>query len=99
MLLPRRPQPPLPPGPRTPPAVQLLEWVARPLQLMERCAREYGDAFTLTGLNESFMVFVSHPDMVRDVFAGDAKTFRAGEANQILKPVAGSRSVLLLDEA
>jgi cytochrome P450 len=38
-----------------------------------------------------------HPDLVRQVFTGDPDVMRAGEANDILRPLLGSRSVLLLD--
>ena len=35
---------------------------------------------------------------VKQVFTGDPKVFHAGEGNQILKPVLGENSVLVLDE-
>jgi cytochrome P450 len=88
----------LPPGPRMPSALQTLGWGARPLPFMERCRERYGDIFTLRIRNEFTWVFLSDPEDVKQVFTGDPDVLRAGEANQVLEPVVGSRSVLLLDE-
>jgi cytochrome P450 len=88
----------LPPGPRMPSALQTLGWAARPLPFMERCRERYGDLFTLRIRNEFTWVFLSDPEDIKQVFTGDPDVLRAGEANQVLEPVVGSRSVLLLDE-
>jgi cytochrome P450 len=78
--------------------LQTLGWLLRPGPFMERCRERYGDTFTITIRNEGTWVFLSHPDDVRQVFTGDPRLLRAGEANAVLRPVVGSRSVLLLDE-
>jgi cytochrome P450 family 135 len=88
----------MPPGPRLPRALQTLGWVTRALPFMERCRERYGDVFTLRIQNEGSWVFLSDPDDIKRVFTGDPSVLRAGEANAILRPVVGSRSVLLLDE-
>jgi cytochrome P450 len=41
---------------------------------------------------------LSRPEDIREVFAGPASVFHAGEGNAILKPVMGRQSVLMLDE-
>ena len=87
-----------PPGPRLPRVIQTLTWIRRPLPFMERCNRLYGDTFTLRIQNEGAWVFLSNPEDVKRVFTGDPAILRAGEANAVLEPVVGSRSVLLLDE-
>jgi cytochrome P450 family 135 len=81
-----------------PSALQTLGWGARPLPFMERCRERYGDLFTLRIRNEYTWVFLSDPEDVKKVFTGDPNVLRAGEANAVLEPVVGSRSVLLLDE-
>ena len=40
---------------------------------------------------------LGHPDAVKQVFTGDPDVLHAGEGNQVLKPLLGPRSVLLLD--
>lgn len=88
---------PLPDGPRTPSPVQLAQWTLRPMELLEACARRFGDAFTLRLPGYPPFVVVSAPDAVRDVFSGDPDVMHAGEANAILEPLVGKSSILLLD--
>jgi cytochrome P450 len=88
----------LPPGPRMPRPVQTLGWISRPGPWMERLRDRYGDAFTLRIQNEGTWGLMSDPDAVKQVFTGDPELLHAGEANAILRPMVGPRSVLLLDE-
>jgi cytochrome P450 len=88
-----------PPGPRTPPILQVLRWLRRPIETMEECRRRYGDAFTLRFPGYAPLVFLSDPAAVRDVFAGSPDDLRAGEANRVLEPLVGPSSLLLLDGA
>lgn len=88
----------LPAGPRLPVTLQTAGWLVRPLPFLERCRERYGDMFTLRIHNEPPWVFLADPEHLREVFTGDPDVFRAGEANAILRPVLGARSVLLLDE-
>ncbi|MBB4661549.1 cytochrome P450 [Conexibacter arvalis] len=88
---------PLPPGPRLPRAAQTLRWIVRPTAFMEEQARRFGDTFTVRLLNSPPMVFVSDPEALREVFTADPGVLRAGVANQLLEPVLGANSLLLLD--
>ncbi len=90
--------PALPPGPRSPRTVQTLGWMLRPGPFMSRCRERFGDTFTVRIRNEGTWVFLCDPEDVKGVFTGDPEQLRAGEANVILRPVVGARSVLLLDE-
>jgi len=91
-------RPPLPPGPRLPRTVQTLGWMLRPGPFMSRCSERFGDTFTVRIRNEGTWVFLCDPEDVKRVFTGDPEQLRAGEANVVLRPVVGPRSVLLLDE-
>jgi cytochrome P450 len=73
--------------------------MARPGPFMERCQARYGEPFTLRVASEGPWVFVSHPDVVEQVFKGDPRVFHAGEGNAVLRPFLGRHSVLLLDDA
>ncbi len=87
----------LPPGPRKPRALQTLDWMRAPLPLLERCHQRYGDTFTLRLLRWGDWVLLCDPDDVKRVFtAGDA--VGVAVANPLLRPVLGSRSVMLLEE-
>jgi cytochrome P450 len=62
------------------------------------CQERYGDVFTLKIVHEGTWVMLADPEAVKQVFTGDPKVFHAGEGNQILEPVLGRHSVLVLDE-
>ena len=54
--------------------------------------------FTIRIAHEGTWVMVSDPELVKQVFTGDPRVFHAGEGNQILRPILGDNSVLVLDE-
>jgi cytochrome P450 family 135 len=88
----------LPPGPRSPRAVQSAGWLLRPGPWLTRLRDRYGPTFTIRIANEPDWVIVTDPEDVRQVFTGDPQVLHAGEANAILRPMLGPRSVLLLDD-
>src|SRR5580692_1313399 len=91
---------PLPPGPDTHPVLQMIRWVRNPLPVMEQAHRRFGDTFTmrLAGIPEP-LVLVSHPEVIKEVFALGPDQAHAGKANLVLKPFLGVHSLLLLDGA
>jgi cytochrome P450 len=73
------------------------EWIARPIQFLERASKRYGDVFTVR-FPIGTVVFIADPAVIKQVFTGDPDTFHAGEANATpLEPLMGRHSVLLLD--
>ena len=88
----------LPPGPPTPAAVQTLEWIARPTDLLRRSAARYGEPFTLRTLwADAPMVLVSDPAEIRRIHAEPPAVLRGGASSQVLEPFAGPSSILLTD--
>jgi cytochrome P450 family 135 len=88
----------LPPGPRMPSALQAVGWTWRSLPFMERCRRRYGDVFTLRVRHGGTWVLVCDPEDVKRVFTAAPEHLGVGEANTLLGPVLGPRSVMLLEE-
>lgn len=90
----------LPPGPRMPTMVQATGWALRPLSFMDRCQQRYGETFTLRVRRGRPWVFLTNPEHVKQVFTADSALMGAGagEANPLLEPLLGPRSVMLLDE-
>lgn len=89
--------PTLPPGPTSPPAVQLLNWIVRPYPFLDDCARRYGETFTLHLSGYDPLVFFSHPAAIQEILRADPSNFEIGATNGILQPLVGDHSLLLLD--
>jgi len=66
--------------------------------MLYACQDRYGDMFTLRIAYEGKWVMLADPEAVRQVFTGDPRVFHAGEGNQILAPILGRNSILVLDE-
>jgi cytochrome P450 family 135 len=90
----------LPPGPPLPTPLQAAIWALRPLELMDRCEARYGEIFTLRIRRGRPWVLLTNPAHVKQVFtrASELMGAGAGEANPLLEPLLGPRSVMLLDE-
>ena len=89
----------LPPGPRLPRWLQTLGFILAPVPWIEANRRRYGDVVTFRSLFDPGFVMVFDSELVKQVFRGSPERLRAGEANAVLGPVVGERSVLLLDGA
>jgi cytochrome P450 family 135 len=66
-------------------------------RFLEACRRRYGDAVTFGTLFDSRFVMLFDPALVKELFQGPGDQLHAGEANALLGPILGERSVLLLD--
>jgi len=89
----------LPPGPRLPKWLQTAGFLFANRAWIDACRRRYGDLVTFRSLFDPGFVMVFEPELVKQVFRGSPERLRAGEANAVLGPVVGERSVLLLDGA
>ncbi len=88
----------LPPGPRLPRVVQTAGFVFGGFRFLDAVRRRYGGAVYLRTLFDDGFVMVFDPALVKQLFQGSNGQLHAGEANALLGPVLGERSVLLLDE-
>lgn len=88
-----------PNGPKTHPFLLMLKWVLRPTALLEACAAEYGEIFSIPlAISDAPLVLVSNPQAVQEILTNDTKTYSApGKINEILKPLIGEQSVILID--
>jgi cytochrome P450 family 135 len=88
----------LPPGPRLPSSLQAWAWARRPLPFMDRCQKNYGDTFTLRIRHSGTWVVLCNPEDVKLLFTADPRKLAVSEANALLGPLLGRRSVMLLEE-
>ena len=88
----------LPDGPKTPPWLQLIQWIADPLGYMETSVQGYGDVFTVR-MGYLFQgVFISNPQLIQTIFTAEPKLFDSGRGNKKSgKIFVGENSLLLLD--
>jgi cytochrome P450 family 135 len=89
----------LPPGPAFPRWLQTLGFMAGGVRYLDWCRRRYGDIVTMGTLFDQRFVMLFSPSAVKEVFQGSGDQLHAGEANALLGPILGERSVLLLDGA
>ena len=88
----------LPPGPSTPPAIQTVEWIARPTAFLRRAQARHGEPFTLRlAWTDGPMVLTSDPAEIKRIYAAPPAVLHAGESSAFLEPFAGPRSILVLD--
>ena len=89
----------LPPGPRLPRLVQTAGFLFGGPRFLDACRRRYGGAVTFSTVFDSRFVMLFDPALVKQLFQGSNDQLHAGEANALLGPILGERSVLLLDGA
>jgi cytochrome P450 family 135 len=78
--------------------VQTAIWSRQARRVLYTCQDRYGDVFTLKIIGEGTWVVLADPEAVKQVFTGDPRVFHAGEGNQLLEPLLGPSSLLVLDE-
>jgi hypothetical protein len=86
-----------PPGPRLPAIVQSALFSAQPVAFLDACRRRYGPVFQVRIVPFGRLTYLADPAACKEVFTGDTGVFRAGEANQFMRPTLGEASLLLLD--
>ena len=94
-----RPEPGLPPGPRLPRVIQTAGFMLAGPRFLEACRRRYGNAVTFSTVFDNKFVMLFDPALTKQLFQGSNEQLHAGEANALLGPILGERSVLLLDGA
>lgn len=85
---------------KSPPLVQLVQWIADPVGYMETAAQCHGDIFTTqVGFNLGPHVFVSNPQAINQIFMGEPKQF--SPFHEIFKNYAkslfGEHSLMIME--
>lgn len=87
----------LPPGPRTPVAIQTLAMKTRQRPHLERMRRRYGSLMTMRVVGLGTTVIVSDPELIKQTFRADPAVLHAGSESP-LRTLLGSHSLLGIDE-
>jgi cytochrome P450 len=81
---------------RAPTVVQKLGFGFEPERFLAGAWRRHGDVFTIRVLGDRWTV-LADPGAVRELFAHGPEEVDSGAANMVLRPLIGTRSVLLTD--
>jgi cytochrome P450 family 110 len=77
---------------------QKLQWVFKPDRYMDLAAKQAPDIFLADIASGGGYVFVNHPEAMRQIITSDRqKFFASGKDNQLLKPLVGENSLLLIE--
>ena len=78
-----------------PKALQTARFVARPLPFFEQWRRELGETFHASVYGPGELIFISDPESLKRLFAGDRVNTIAPGRNIVLGPLLGPGSLLL----
>jgi cytochrome P450 len=81
-----------------PRALQTAIWSRQAQWFLEQSRARFGPMFSMKIAFEGDWVVLSDPDLVKQVFTGDPRVFHAGEGNDLLRPLLGANSILVLDD-
>ncbi len=87
----------LPDGPKNPPFLQRLQWIVRPLETLDARSQKYGDTFRVRSNKLTSILYFSSPQALQTIFTADPEQLNSAEGNQLLKPLLGDHSLILLD--
>ena len=88
---------PFPPQPSLPPALQMANWIFRPIKFQEECRAKLGDTFSVNfPAFERPMVLISRPEHVAALYKERRHGLPPGRT-VTLEPILGADSILLLE--
>lgn len=87
----------LPDGPQTPPLLQMMKAIVRPLETLEANSQRYGDLYTVRLSGFGSLVVLSHPEAIEALMTAPPHLFDSGRGNWVLAPFVGETSLILLD--
>ncbi len=88
----------IPGSPHEPEWLQTMWGILRPIDYLETMHQRYGDIFIIpkfAGLPPQLIT--SNPQAIQQIFTTDPKQFVCGSGNQLIQPLVGDNSLILLD--
>ena len=85
------------PGPRLPAPVQTLLGVLRPVEARLAMRKRYGRVFRSHDAIAGEVFHIAERDLVEQMFKWKPDRYRVGEPREVMAPVTGPSSILLLD--
>ncbi|MCP6760150.1 MAG: cytochrome P450 [Fischerella sp. CENA71] len=78
--------------------LQNMKLVLQPVHFLEQMQQKYGDIF-YTPPFSIFppMIVISNIQAIQEIFTADSQLFKSGVGNEIVRPIVGGNSLILLD--
>lgn len=77
---------------------QRLQWIAKPHEYMDSAMKQAPDLFMAEINSRRGYIFVNHPEAMRQIVTADrARYFASSQDNQLLEPLVGENSLLLIE--
>ena len=86
------------PGPRAPRLLQSWLAVMRPLETRLAVEKRYGRVFRTRDALAGEVFHIADPELIEQVFKWKPSRYSVGEPRQVMAPVTGPSSILLLDQ-
>jgi cytochrome P450 len=87
------------PGPRSPRLFQTLLGVMRPLDARLNMRKRYGGVFRTNDALAGELFHIADRDLIEEIFKWKPAQYNVAEPRQVMEPVTGPSSILLLDGA
>ena len=87
-------------GPQEPIWYQTIWGITKAVSYFDTMQKRYGDIFitpAFAGLPPQ--VIISNPQAIQQIFTADASLFKSGSGSQVMQPLVGDNSLLLMDGA
>lgn len=85
-------------GPKEPIWYQTIWGVVQPLSYLDSIQKRYGDiCLTPPFAGLPAQVVISNPQALQEIFTADASLFESGSGSQMMQPLVGDNSLLLMD--
>ena len=82
---------------KDPSLLQTIQWIIKPLEVLQKQAQLYGDIFAFpVASSRSPQVVISNPEGIEKIFTADLKQLDSGEEAGIKLPLLGQNSLLAL---
>jgi cytochrome P450 family 110 len=83
---------------KSPKFIQQIQSTLKPMEFLDRCAKNYGELFFTNSFGNLETLVVSHPQDLQELFNPTNKILDApGAANEIFKPQLGENSLIVQD--
>ncbi|MBD2165714.1 cytochrome P450 [Calothrix membranacea FACHB-236] len=87
----------LPSGSRKSQLLQTIKIILQPIKNLENLRQRYGDIFYSEFASFPPQLIISDPKAIQEIFTADSKLFESGAGNQVIQPLVGANSLILLD--